>query len=302
MKNNVPASLQNIDIKALLRRRGVYDKQVANKKLKEAAKPLAKKMLTKKSSNYKSYSNEEALAYWEKQIHIVEVLEKKFDLKVQQFITRFVEGFLAHLEQEITTKTIGKRTLGVAKGYFDDNEDDLLVAAELDFTPLLTDQAVLAGQEAMDMVGSKDIYTPGKLREKIAKNVRKFTQSMLETDQEKLIDIIDQGIKAGKSVPEIRSTIQTSFDAISKTQAQVITRTEVLRASTQGTLDAYKQSGVVEGKQWLTAGASDECADYEGQIESLDGNFYSETTEFADGDPPLHPNCRCVLLPVLIDG
>jgi SPP1 gp7 family putative phage head morphogenesis protein len=298
----VPASLKNINLEAMLRSRGIYMKQRINREAKELVTPMAKAILNSKKKKvepqiYAHFSNQDALDYWEKQIHIVEILEKRFDLKVQQFITKMVDNFLNHLDTEITEKNLNKYR---AKGYFDDNEDDLLVKAQLDFTPLLIDQAVLAGQEALRLINSKDIYTPYELRAQIAENVAKFTQSMLETDRQTLIDIIKDGIDTGKSIPEIRGMIQTSFSDISKKQAQVITRTEVLRASNQAALDAYKQSGVVEGKQWLTAGATDECAQYEGQIESLDGSFYSDTTQFKDGDPPLHPNCRCVLLPVLI--
>lgn len=303
----VPKSLKSIDVKAVLRNRGIYLQQRQNQELKQAAIPMAKAMLKKKSTpvkleppKYSGFTNEEAMAYWEKQIHIVDVLEEKFELKVQQFVKKMVTGFLSNIEQEIAIKS-NKKAIIKAKAYFDDSENDLLTTAQLDFTPLLVDQAVLAGQEAYRLVGSKDIYTPYKLRDTIASNVSKFTQSMIDTDRAKLIDILTQGLQEGKSVPEIRGLIQADFDSIEKTQAQLITRTEVLRASNQAALDAYEQSGLVEGKQWLTAGADDECADYEGQVEALDGNFYSDTDEFADGDPPLHPNCRCVLLPVLLD-
>jgi SPP1 gp7 family putative phage head morphogenesis protein len=116
-------------------------------------------------------------------------------------------------------------------------------------------------------------------------------------------DVITNGIENGNSVIEIRNTL-TGDDMLSfsKMQSTRITRTEVLRASNQSGLDAWKQSGVVEGKQWITAGADDECADYEGQIETLSGNFYDDTSEFADGDPPLHPNCRCTLIPIVTDA
>lgn len=301
--NQVPASLKTINVKALLRKRGIYLKLRANKEMKKLAMPIAREMIKGRKKivkteprRYLHFTNEQAQAYWEKQIHIVEVIEQKFDLKIQQFVMKMVNGFLTNLESEITTKSLVK-----FKGYFDDNTDELLVDAQLDFAPLLADQALLSGQEAMKLIGSKEIYLPGKLRETIAENIRKFTLSMIETDRDKLVDIITHGIEAGKSVPEIRSQIQTDFEiTYSKSQAQRITRTEVLRVSNEASLDAYEQSGVVEGKQWLTAGAVDECADYEGQIESLGDSFYGDTSEFADGDPPLHPNCRCVLLPVLI--
>lgn len=298
--SDIPASLKNINLNAILRKRGIYMKLNANLALKEQMIPIARKAMIKKKKEpqkYAQFTNEQALAYWEKQIHIVEVIEAKFDKKVEQFIHKVVEGFLKHLENEVTEKAFKKFN---TKGYFDDNEEDLLVQAQFDFTPLLIDQAILAGQEAYKLIGSTDVYLPDQLRATIAENVTKFTQSMLDTDRDKLIDIISQGLQDGKSIPEIRNIITADFSEYSKMQAQRITRTEVLRASNQATLDAYKQSGVVEGKQWLTAGAVDECAQYEGQIESLDDSFYGNTSEFADGDPPLHPNCRCVLLPVLV--
>jgi SPP1 gp7 family putative phage head morphogenesis protein len=302
---DVPSSLKNIDVKAVLRSRGVYFAQKQNKAMKEAAIPMARKLIKGKQKvveapKYSGFTNDEALAYWEKQIHIVDVLEKKFETKIQQFVQKMVNGFLSNIEQEIAVKS-NKKAIVKAKAYFEDSEGDLQTTAQLDFTPLLIDQAVLAGQEALKLVGSKDIYTPYKLRNTIADNVAKFTQSMIDTDRSKLVDILTNGLKDGKSIPEIRGMIQADFADIEKNQAQLITRTEVLRASVQASKDAYAQSGLVDGVQWLTAGADDECADYEGDIQSLDGQFYSDTTEFADGDPPLHPNCRCVLLPVLID-
>lgn len=304
---DVPASLKSIDVKAILRSRNIYLQQKANRDLKKAAIPIARKLLKDKKKAVKAekprhaqLSNEVVMAYWEKQIHIVEQLEKRFDLKVQQFIAKVVSDFLKHLESEIESNKKGLKDFK-AKDYFQDNEDDWLVRAQLDFTPLLLDQVLLAGQEAYRLIGVKDVYLPDKLRAEIVKNVAKFTQSMLDTDRDTLIKILTDSLQDGKSVPEIRGAIQAEFDTISKNQAQRITRTEILRASNQGALDAYKQSGIVEGKQWLTAGAVDECEAYDGQVESLEGSFYGSKSEFADGDPPLHPNCRCVLLPVIID-
>lgn len=301
--SEIPASLKTIDVKSILRSRGVYLQQKVNREMKAAAIPMARKLIQgkkKEAERYLHFSNEEAIAYRQKQIHIIEVIEKRFELKVQQFVTKIVNGFLAHLESEIAVNKVLKSTFK-AKDFFDDSEDDFLATAQLDFTPLLVDQAVLAGQEALKLIHSDDVYTPYDLRKRIAQNVNKFTQSMLDTDKQKLIDILLAGVEEGQSVPEIRGAIEADFDNISKMQAEVITRTEVSRVSNQGALDAWKQSGLVEGKQWVTQGAIDECADYDGQVESLDGNFYSDTTEFADGDPPLHPNCRCGTIPVLLE-
>lgn len=307
--NEVPRSLKTIDVKAILRSRGIYVKQKANIELKEAAIPLARKLLTKKKTEkkaepqrYRNFTNDEAIEYAEKQIHIIHVIETKFEAKVQQFIQKVVNGFLEHLESEIaTTKSGTLKKSFKAKDWFDDNEDDYVDQAQFDFTPLLIDQAVLAGTEALKLISSDDIYTPYTYRKVIADNVEKFTQSMLDTDRQKLIDIISSAVKDGKSIPEIRATIQSDFDTYTKSQADRISRTEVARVSTQASLDAWEQSGLVEGKQWVVMEGGDECDDYDGEVEALDGNFYGDTTEFADGDPPIHPNCKCQLVPILLN-
>lgn len=298
----IPKSLKTIDVKSLLRSRGVYLQQKVNKDMKTAALPLARKMLKPKSKEnkpehkpYHSFSYKEAIGYWEKQVHIIDVVEKKFEIKVQQFVTKMVDGFINNLDTEV------KKSVKKSKGYFDDNEDEFLTRAQLDFTPLLVDQAVLAGAEALALINSKDIYIPYDYRKTIADNVAKFTQSMLDTDRQILIDIVEEAVKEGKTIPELRTSITKVFDEYSKTQAERITRTEVARVSNQASLDAWEQSGVVEGKQWVTFGAEDECLDYDGEVVALNANFYGADTEFQDGDPPLHPNCRCGTIPILID-
>lgn len=305
-QTEVPKSLRSIDVKAVLRRRGVFAQQKFNHQLKDQAKEVARQIIQAKKTGtkvepqkYLHFSNEQVQSYWEKQIHIVEVLEAKFETKLQQFISKVVNSYVAHLESELATVKDAKKFK--AKDYISDNEDELIAQAELDFTPLLTDQAVLAGQEAMQLVKPGEVYTPEALRKLIRDNVTKFTQSMLSTDRDTLTKLVTDGIQSGQSVAQIRGAIQESFDGITRNQAQRITRTEVLRASNQAAVDAWQQSGVVEGKQWVTAGAVDECADYDGAVESLDGSFYQDTTEFLDGDPPLHPNCRCVLIPILLN-
>lgn len=74
-------------------------------------------------------------------------------------------------------------------------------------------------------------------------------------------------------------------------RAEMIAQTETTRAYAQGSLDAYRASGVVSQMEWLTG--NDEfvcpiCAPLNGQRTGLDG-------EFAPGIslPPAHPRCRC---------
>lgn len=293
----LPKSLKSIDIKAILRKRGVYLQQRVNQEMKEKLIPLAEQVIkSKKTPQIKiekpihpTLTNEQVKIYVDKQVHMVEVVEKRFEDKLKQYIGTIGKGFLDHLDQE------------VKKDYFSDQEDNLVVKAQLDFTPLLNGLASLAGNEALKLINSDDVYVPFNYKDVIEENVKKFATSLIDTDKEHLTRLLDQGLEEGKSVAEIRRTITEEFPEYTNNQAQRVTRTEVMRTSNQAALDAWEQSGVVEGKQWITYGATDECAKYDGDIVTLKGSFYSSDNEFQDGDPPLHPNCKCVLLPVLVN-
>jgi SPP1 gp7 family putative phage head morphogenesis protein len=105
-------------------------------------------------------------------------------------------------------------------------------------------------------------------------------------------------IEAGDSTDDFADRISNSF-AFSDERAEMIARTEIAKADSQGSLIGWGESGVVSGKSWLTAEddkVSDECmANEEAGIVPLD-------FDYGDGvdAPPEHPNCRCVLLPETI--
>lgn len=293
MTEPIPKALMGIDTPRFMRRNGIYKDLEEFEKVKARVKPMLRKSINGKKKSEPEpqkylLSNEKVEAYYTKQIHAVEVVEQLFENKIKQFIRSIEKRYVANIEQEV-------------KSIFDD-EDEFLAKASMDFEPLLGNLAAVAGQEAYRLIDYDHPYLVSpKVRAKIAANVKKFTKSMLDTDRERLTGIISTGLQEGLSVPQIRGQITEAFDVIERTQSERITRTEVMRISNQSTIDAWEQSGVVEGKQWLTAGAVDECQDYDGEIVyDLGGDFYGDKSEFRDGDPPLHPNCRCVVLPVLI--
>lgn len=108
-------------------------------------------------------------------------------------------------------------------------------------------------------------------------------------------DAVEEGWGANKLADEISDSA-----AFSDYRAMMIARTELIDANNQGNLDAYRDSGVVRMKEWKTAGddlVSEGCQENEdeGPID-IDDTFPS-----GDDAPPAHPNCRCVLLPVLVN-
>ncbi len=92
-----------------------------------------------------------------------------------------------------------------------------------------------------------------------------------------------------------------------------IARTECIRASNWGALEGWIQTGLVKGKEWSAAhDACDFCADLDGQTWEVQEDIFRQGDVFTLGDGqsmefgysdipacPLHPSCRCALLPIL---
>lgn len=302
----MPDSLKHFDIQSILRSRGVYFKKKVNREVKENVTPMIRKLVAgKKKKATKAepvmigqFTEEQVNEYYAKQIHLVEAFENQFHDKVLALLTRIKDQALDNFENEIQTIRGLKRFM-IKKELFD--ADDIKVQAQLDLFPILIQEVTLAGQEAYALIGSEDTYLPYKVQESVREVVDKFADSMVATDKDKLSGIISDGIAAGDSITDIRDKITSEFGDYTKMQAERITRTEVLRASSMAAEDAFIQSGVVEAKQWLVApDACPICAPYSGKMVKLNKDFYKpDDSGFQNGNPPKHVNCRCQLIPVV---
>lgn len=113
--------------------------------------------------------------------------------------------------------------------------------------------------------------------------------------------IILEGVRGGFSNDEIAGFINDIERDIALTNAKRIARTEIVKAYAQGSIESYRQSGVVIGKEWLTAG--DDRVDNDCFSNEADG-VIPLNASFSTGEeaPPEHPNCRCVIRPVTSSG
>jgi hypothetical protein len=133
-----------------------------------------------------------------------------------------------------------------------------------------------------------------------------------KTTQVKVATVLSELVDEGATIDEMADELETrGFDP---GRARRIARTETTRAMNRGQIDAWKQSEVVTGKKWLASPeACPFCEQLErsGETKAMDQDFLqvgdSVTAEgktlVVDYDavtgPPLHPNCRCSLVPVL---
>lgn len=148
----------------------------------------------------------------------------------------------------------------------------------------------------------------------ITERVTRFADEMNEVTISKLDESIAEGIAQGENLTKLRNRVQEIFTQATRERSERIARTEAIAASNEGANEAYRQSPLVNAKEWsANFGACEFCDQFNGKIVGLDEDFASlgETVtgeksnlilSYEDIEhPPLHPNCRCALLPVIID-
>lgn len=118
-----------------------------------------------------------------------------------------------------------------------------------------------------------------------------------DATREMLRSTVTQALDEGWSNDELADAIQDSA-AFSDARAEMIARTETAFADVNGNMTAYRESGQVEGKRWITGdGCCEDCDALNNEEVALDEPF-----PLGGGDaPPLHPNCRCDVIPILTE-
>ncbi len=116
---------------------------------------------------------------------------------------------------------------------------------------------------------------------------------LVQRDKDALDALVTQAMIDGQSSKALaKAIVAAGITSDNKTMdasdwALMVARTELQRAAVDGQIALYEAAGI-EKVRWQAAEPCDECADYDDQIFVL-----------ADMEdvPPLHPNCRCVLIP-----
>lgn len=108
-----------------------------------------------------------------------------------------------------------------------------------------------------------------------------------------IVRSLTEGINNGEGVVKLRKRLMAEVEGIGYNRARLMAHTETMYASNEGAKLRYSQHGVTR-VEWLTAGHDNTCD----QCAELNGKVF----DIAQAPPcPLHPMCRCTLLPVIED-
>lgn len=198
-----------------------------------------------------------------------------------------------------------------------DESDETQILAEVS-SPLMKDIIKDQGDRAGLLVGQGegafDAMT-ARVRAFIKNRTLRFSFEMTKETNRLLKNTLNDGIKEGEGIPELRKRVESLFDDMDKYRSERIARSEVIRASNFATHEAYEQSGVVEELEWLTTddeATCEWCGPLDGEHIKLNGSFFDRGDKYRGRDgglldidyesvkhPPLHPNCRCTIIPII---
>lgn len=313
-EKSVPKSIKNIDYKRILAKNGMIDKR--NKYRKEYL-PEAKKIVQEMHShkhkavapskkNFSSFTFDQAVEYNNKQIEIVNAQEKQFENAINQYLDQLVKRTADKVSVLLRKKAYKEEMI--------DEEAELLLLTAAVGT-IMVGVALSGGNQANKLIGVDNPYLLDDSTKKLVdRQINKFGGSVIDTNRNKIADIIAEGLNNGNGPSKVANAIRTQMPEFSKMQATRVARTELLTTINNSAIDAWKKSGVVRAKQWVTKDPCPYCAPMEGKIIGLDDNYFEKGDEWLGEAkspikldyrsitaPPLHPNCECGEVPVLID-
>jgi len=309
---------------ARLKNRNVTIKQLTKKletQINKVAKSYAIKkrvVIEKKYKDYKTFDTQEF--FWKNQIKMSEPYENKIKSEIrlkiynEQKIDILNKLRKAGKGLKFIIRKPRKVVVKSASDYMYDK--DLYVKAGIDLlTPIMKELIEQHGEEALELLGSDVSYELlSEARKYLTSEPLKASKSLNKTIYGKVRKSLADGLENGEGIPKLAKRIDKVYSGLEAYQLNAIARTETSRAVNFATVDGYRQSGVVNGKEWLTAfdeRTCDWCEEMNGKVIALDEDYFKEgdtmkvgkeslDISYEDvGEPPLHVSCRCTTIPVI---
>ncbi len=175
--------------------------------------------------------------------------EKKFTIKLQELFSRQEREVLGNMKSAPKS---------VKKGWEEDwlfNEAAWVKIFGKEGRPFIGGSLATVGTSTMGDLATGidfDIADP-RVQKWLGAKVEKYSKDVNDTTLKSLKSTLREGVAAGESIPKLRKRVEHVFDVADRSRAIKIARTETASAANRGSLEAYRQSGVVAKKEWIAA-------------------------------------------------
>jgi len=229
-----------------------------------------------------------------------------YALKMKKAISKFADGQMKRVISSINaTKKSYEEWLFAVK-----DESELMAEA---VTPIVIELMEAQAEDVANWISGEVMVVPHETIVKAEARILKLSAEYNLESYKKLEKIIGKAVDNGESLVKIKRAIEAEYgDAIKGYRAERIAQTESLRVSNETAELVYKQNGFSSVEWFINPDACEFCQIYAGQIKTI-GSTYTQLGDVitgADGNqmsidydnidtPPLHPNCKCSLVPVV---
>jgi hypothetical protein len=270
----------------------------------------------------------------EKQVIVKDGISETFEATEARAVRAFAEGIQADIDkviEEVSRKlsasiragdTVTQRQLEEVQAALKASQRKLIADLANTAKPYAQTIAEAGLSQGASLLpnGSFDLgLLSGKASEFVVEATNRAAIRMARSVSDSLAERVSQIIRIGIEETATGTDViglleEAGFD---ENRAQTIARTESARAYTDGQNAAWEASGVVKGKTWLVSpfacefceaaakqfgeksvGVTDAFYERGATITGASGATMALDFDDTSG-PPLHPNCRCSLLPVI---
>ena len=273
------------------------------------------RLKTKKQEPDELFSEEAKDAYWRTFINIVTEREEELKAKAIELFKQQEKDVIFNLDN--TVRYWRKHTRKGKESSVLPSLEDMKKIWNVVFIETIREIVYEQGAYVLDFlgVGGNLNMSTDEAVEYIREHGAELITQINKTTRNKLRETLAEGFDLGESIADLIKRVKDVFKEATRNRAEMIARTESIRASNFGTLEAYRQSGVVEAQQWLAERDDRTCSfceEMDGKVIGLNEKFFEKGDSLTvDGDtlkfdllaveyPPLHVNCRCTTIPVLI--
>jgi HK97 family phage portal protein len=175
--------------------------------------------------------------------------------------------------------------------------------------PLIREMVAAAGVAAIDDLGIGLVFDVDRpaIAEFIRQRAQRFAEEVNQTTWEALRTSLGEGLDAGEGVDKLMARVEAEMGDRIRSSSETIARTETQGATSGGTIEAWRDTGVVEGKTWLSAlipnRSRQEHMDAHGQTVGLDEQFdiggVMTDGPGLSGDAGTDINCLCTITAVI---
>lgn len=270
---------------------------------------VMKDFLKQKSNRVvkKQYTTLEMEDYHEKKISFTQKIESDYVLVLQAYFKQVEDKIVGSL------KSYKKK----AAKYNLDDDEEAKVMAEIS-VPFIEDTILKESALAYAFVGVPDQRLDDQdkiVRRFIKDRTLKLGKSTAETTRNDVNDIIAKWNEENGDTALLRGMLRDYFGDTYR--SEMIARTEVSRAAGFAQESVYEEVGATS-KQWITAideRVCEFCSEMDGKTTGVTENYWDKGEEVAGAaggvlpigfddisSPPLHPSCRCDLIPIFTES